>query len=240
MADEYLFVSDCHLDVNRQDITTEFIRFLQNRAIKAQFLYILGDLFDTWIGDDDLALTHTKLFRCLKSLSRNTQIFFLVGNRDFLLGKRTASQMGAKLIQEPIVLSLGNRKIGLLHGDILCTDDTDYQQFRKKVRTPNWQDNFLAKPFAERKQIAADLRQQSKTAMQHKTSNITDVNEQTVLQQFVELDVNCIIHGHTHRPATHHYKNNLTRFVLGDWNPQPSYLSWREDQGFVLIDYRVR
>lgn len=239
MSDEYLFISDCHLDIYRQDITVELTNFLQNRAIRARFLYILGDLFEAWIGDDDPAPGHAEIFQCFKNLSRSTDIFFLAGNRDFLFGERGAYHMRANIIREPTTLSLGGQKVALLHGDSMCTDDPEYQQFRKMVRGEAWQNDFLAKPLSERKQIATGLREQSKVAMQHKSMDIMDVNYHTVIQSFEEFGVDSMIHGHTHQPAIHRYENNLTRYVLGDWNPQPSYLSWRIDQGFVLTDYRV-
>lgn len=240
MSDEYLFISDCHLDVNRQDITDQLADFLQNRAIQARFLYILGDLFEAWIGDDDPAPDHADIFRCFKDLSHNTEIFFLAGNRDFLFGDEGAFRLGATLIREPSMLSLGDQKVALLHGDSMCTDDPEYQRFRKMVRGIAWQNEFLAKPVSERMQIATGLREQSKAAMQHKSMDIMDVNHQTVIESFAEFGVDTMIHGHTHQPAVHQYDTNQTRYVLGDWNPRPSFLSWRDDRGFILTDYRVK
>lgn len=239
MADEYLFISDCHLDADRPDIIASLAGFLKNRAPEARFLYILGDLFETWIGDDDPATEYSEIFSCFKELAQSTELFFLAGNRDFLLHQAGAERIGAKLIKEPAYLDLGADRVALLHGDTLCTDDPDYQQFRKMVRGDEWQDVFLSKPLSERKQIVADLRQQSKAAMQQKSMDIMDVNQQAVLENFAELGVSTIIHGHTHRPAVHDHGDNKTRFVLGDWNPQPSYLSWHSDHGFKLSDYRV-
>ena len=239
MTDEYLFISDCHLDADRQEITDQLCDFLQNRASQARFLYVLGDLFETWIGDDDPALELSSIFQSFKDLSRNTRIFFLVGNRDFLFHEKGAERIGAKIISEPTILSLGSQRVVLVHGDSMCTDDSDYQQFRKMVRNPDWQIDFLGKSLPERQQIAADLRTQSKAAMQGKSTGIMDVNQKTVIESFSEFGVKTMIHGHTHRPGVHHYDNNRTRYVLGDWNPQPSYLSWRADTGFVLIDPRI-
>ena len=239
MADEYLFISDCHLDADRPDINASLADFLRNRANQARFLYILGDLFETWIGDDDPATEYSEIFGCFRELSQSTDIFFLAGNRDFLFHQAGADRIGAKLINEPAYIDLGSDRVALLHGDTLCTDDADYQQFRKMVRGDEWQDIFLSKPFTERQQIVAGLRQQSKAAMQKKSMDIMDVNQQAVLDSFAGLGVSKIIHGHTHRPAVHDHGGNKTRFVLGDWNPQPSYLSWRNDRGYKLIDYRV-
>ena len=239
MADEYLFISDCHLDANRPDINASLADFLKNRATQARFLYILGDLFETWIGDDDPATEYAEVFSCFRELSQSTDIFFLAGNRDFLFHQAGAERIGAKLIQEPKYLDLGSDHVVLLHGDTLCTDDAEYQRFRKMVRGDEWQDVFLSKPFTKRQQIAADLREQSKAAMQHKSMNIMDVNRQTVLDSFTEFGVSTMIHGHTHRPAVHDHGGGKTRFVLGDWNPQSSYLSWSRDRGYKLTDYRV-
>jgi len=239
MTDEYLFISDCHIDTNRQDITSNLIEFLQNRAAAARFLYILGDFFETWIGDDDPALEFESIFQCLRDISKNTKIYFLTGNRDFLFKQKGAERMDALIIDEPTLITLGNKKVALLHGDSMCTDDPDYQQFRKMVRGHAWQSDFLAKPLAEREKIVIGLRNQSKLSMQHKSMDIMDVNRQAVLTSFTDLGVNTIIHGHTHRPAVHKYPDNQTRYVLGDWNPQPSFLSWRADRGFELSDYRV-
>lgn len=239
MADEYLFISDCHLDASREDITSQLTEFLTHRAARARYLYILGDLFEAWIGDDDPATDHENIFRCFQDLSQTTEIFFLAGNRDFLLGETGAHRIGAKLIPEPSYLTLGNDRVALLHGDSMCTDDPEYQQFRAMVRSREWQQQFLSKTLTERRQIATGLRQQSKAAMQHKSMDIMDVNRETVLESFAEFGVHTMIHGHTHQPGVHHYDNQKTRYVLGDWNPQASFLSWRPEQGFQLSDYRV-
>ncbi len=239
MADEYLFISDCHLDAGRPDITSQLAAFLTNRATQARFLYILGDLFDTWIGDDDPAPEHAEFFHCFQELSRTTEIFFLACNRDFLLGEKGAQRIGASLITEPRYLTLEDNRTVLLHGDSMCTDDPEYQDFRIMVRGQQWQSQFLARTLAERRHIATGLRQQSKAAMQHKSMDIMDVNRDTVIKCFTEFGVDTMIHGHTHRPAVHSYNNHKTRYVLGDWNPHPSYLSWQAQRGFELTDLRV-
>ncbi|MDH5354211.1 MAG: UDP-2,3-diacylglucosamine diphosphatase [Gammaproteobacteria bacterium] len=239
MTDEYLFISDCHLDINRQDVIDSFVNFLTNRAPQARFLYVLGDLFETWIGDDDEADELQVVFDCFARLSQQTEIYFLAGNRDFLLGDQGAARLHATIINEPSLIAPGQQNIGLLHGDTLCTDDGDYQQFRNLVRSDQWQKDFLGKSLADRKQIVAGLREKSKHAMQQKTTDIMDVNQGAVLDCFEELEVTAIIHGHTHRPAVHHYPGGRIRYVLGDWNPKPSYLSWTTDTGFVLTDPRI-
>ena len=239
MADEYLFISDCHLDSGRPEVTDALANFLQKRATSARCLYILGDLFEVWLGDDDSALEQNPVLTSLKQLARNTDIFFMAGNRDFLLGQDFAARIGLSIVTEPLSIELGGQQALLIHGDSLCTDDHDYQAFRKMVREPRWQEEFLSKPLTERQQIAARLRQDSASAMAQKSMDIMDVNQQAVRKCFDDHEVNIIVHGHTHRPAVHHYPENHTRYVLGDWNPDPSYLRWRTDQGFKLVDSRV-
>ncbi len=239
MTDEYLFISDCHLDRSRPEISKNLIEFLVNRAPAARFLYILGDLFEVWPGDDDPALGLRNIIATLKQLSLDTNIYFLAGNRDFLVGDALAKQAGFEIITEPANLTLGSQQVLLLHGDVLCTDDHDYQAFRAQVRNPDWQSHFLQKPLAERQDIAAGMRADSKAAMYDKPAEIMDVNRQTVDSFFEQHQAEVIIHGHTHRPAVHRYKGSATRYVLGDWNPEPSYLSWSVASGFELHDFRV-
>jgi UDP-2,3-diacylglucosamine hydrolase len=239
MNDETLFISDCHIDESKPKITSNLLDFLKNRAKDARFLYILGDLFDTWIGDDDHNSVHETIIDSLKALSKNTELYFLAGNRDFLLGDETASAIGLTRIKDPTIIQLGEQRVGLMHGDTLCTDDNDYQTFRRKVRSADWQEMILLKPLVERQAIAAELRVKSLEAMKEKTIEIMDVNTEAVSQCFTQLEVDLIIHGHTHRPAVHIYPNNQKRFVLGDWNPQPSYISWKRSQGLKLVDPRV-
>ncbi len=240
MTDEYLFISDCHLDRSRPDISEHLTEYLVNRASTARFLYILGDLFEVWLGDDDPVTDLTGIIASLKKLSITTSIFFLAGNRDFLVGDGIAERAGFKILTEPVSLNLGGQRVILLHGDILCSDDHDYQAFRLQVRSPEWQSDFLQKPLAERQQIATGLRADSKAAMYDKSPEIMDVNRETVDSYFQQHGAEIIIHGHTHRPGVHRYTESATRYVLGDWNPQPSYLSWSESSGFNLHDTRVR
>ncbi|MFT5657863.1 MAG: UDP-2,3-diacylglucosamine hydrolase [Gammaproteobacteria bacterium] len=239
ISDEYLFISDCHVDASKPEITANLLEFLQKRGKDAQFLYILGDLFEVWLGDDDDSSVNDAIIDCLQSLAKNTEIFFLPGNRDFLLGDQTAQKIGLTRIDDLTCLQLGDHRVVLLHGDTLCTDDTDYQSFRQMVRDANWQAQFLQKPLAERQAIAAALRVESKKAMAQKAVEIMDVNIDAVANCFEESKADIIIHGHTHRPAKHSYANNRIRYVLGDWAPKASYLSWTSDKGFELIDPRV-
>ena len=239
MNDEYLFISDCHVDASKPEITSNLLDFLQNRAKHARFLYILGDLFEVWLGDDENNPGNEAVIKCLQSLAKSTEIFFLAGNRDFLLGDQAATEIGFTRIDDPSLLQLGKHRVALLHGDTLCTDDSHYQTFRRMVRDPNWQAEFSQKPLVERQALAAALRVKSVEAMADKSVEIMDVSPDTVISCFAESAADIIIHGHTHRPAIHQYTNNRQRYVLGDWNPLPSYLSWSSKQGFTLTDLRV-
>ena len=239
MATEYLFISDCHLDQARPDVTAALQQFLEQRATRAQRIYILGDLFEVWLGDDDDVAGLQPIIDVLTRLAASAEVFFLAGNRDFLLGEAFAARIGMTLLQETCRLRLGQHETLLIHGDTLCTDDHDYQAFRQMVRAADWQNAFLAKPLNQRRQIAAGLRADSADAMLQKSEAIMDVNADAVTQCFAEQAVDTIIHGHTHRPALHRY-GPRQRIVLGDLNPDPSYISWREDRGFELVDPRVR
>ncbi len=235
---ETLFISDCHLDASRPEITRHFVEFIKTRAAKARVLYILGDLFEVWLGDDDPADNLSPIFDVLYSLQKTTKVFFMAGNRDFLIGHGLAKKLNFELLKEPTIITLNSQKTALLHGDSLCTDDVDYQSFRTLVRSKEWQHNFLAKPLAERQQIAKKLRGDSQKATKNKSNLITDVNLNSVLDFYKAQAVTQIIHGHTHRPAIHHYDNNLTRYVLGDWQPNASFIEWN-GHSLSLHDPRV-
>ena len=204
MTDEYLFISDCHLDARKPEVSANLLNFIDHRAQSARFLYILGDLFEVWLGDDDPAPAYREVIASLSHLSKTTDIYFLAGNRDFLLGNELAQRAGFKILTEPVMLNLAGQSISLLHGDILCTDDLDYQAFRLKVRNPEWQAEFLQKPLLERQQIATGLRADSIAATLEKTDHITDTNADAVNAYFDQHDVEVVIHGHTHRPCVHH------------------------------------
>lgn len=240
MRGETLFFSDCHLDPARPEIGAALIEFLDRRAAGAERIYILGDLFEVWLGDDSPLAGLEAVIDALARRAADSPTYFLAGNRDFLLGREFAERVGFGLLEEPELLSLGDARVALIHGDTLCTDDHDYQAFRAQVRDPAWQAEFLARPLAERQGIAAGLREDSAAAMQHKAMEIMDVNLDAVSRCFATLGVDTIIHGHTHRPAAHAHAPGLTRYVLGDWNPAPSYLSYQPDRGFSLHDPRVR
>ncbi len=238
MSSEILFISDLHLDQGRPEVTEQFVAFLQTRADEARVLYILGDLFEVWLGDDDPAEEFSAVFSALQALSQTRPCYFMHGNRDFLIGSQLAQKLGFEILDDPTVIEFDGQQVGLMHGDLLCTDDVDYQNFRQMVRNPDWQQQLLAKSLTERKAIAAQLRQESGAAMSGKSYQIMDVNQKTVQQTFDELGIDILIHGHTHRPAIHELGDKRQRIVLGDWNPGPSYLSLR-DGHFNLVDPRV-
>lgn len=217
-----LLISDLHLDTERPRITGAFLHFLEKKASSARELYILGDLFESWIGDDDNSELAQQVIDGLGKLSaKGTRIFFMAGNRDFLVGDAFARASGVNLLQEPSLIEHNNENILLMHGDSLCTDDTAYQQFRQQVRTPQWQQGFLAKSLDERRAIASQLREKSREANSSKADYIMDVNPDAVIQALNAHKARLLIHGHTHRPAVHEIalgQDRATRLVLGDWS----------------------
>jgi UDP-2,3-diacylglucosamine hydrolase len=225
-----LFISDLHLCISRPAITELFIGFLQTTAVRAQALYILGDLFEYWAGDDDLNDPHhSDIIAALKTLaSSGTKIFFMHGNRDFLLSRGFAEAAGITLLADPTLLNLYGKRVLLSHGDALCTDDTAYQEFRSQVRSPAWQQAFLDQPLAARKIQIEALRLRSEQEKSHKTMRIMDVNAEAVRDLMRACDYpELLIHGHTHRPALHKLEFNghiCQRRVLGDWYEQGSCL----------------
>ncbi len=234
---EILFISDLHLQQEQPETSVKLVEFIKARATNARALYILGDLFEVWLGDDDDSPEFCALFDALRSFSQRANLYFMPGNRDFLVGSKLARKLGFEILAEPYLLRLGEQSVALMHGDQLCTDDVDYQNFRRMVRAPEWQQEFLSKSLAERRKIASGLRQRSTDAMQEKTEMIMDVNPETVNRYFENLNIDVLVHGHTHRPAVHGLPAG-TRYVLGDWRPGPSYLSWN-DGDWQLHDERV-
>lgn len=225
-----LFISDLHLCSTRPAITRQFVDFLQTSAAGAEALYILGDLFEYWAGDDDLSdVRHQEIIGALNQLaSSGTRLFFMHGNRDFLLAEGFARATNATLLSDPTLLTLYGRQALLSHGDILCTDDTEYQAFRHQVREPAWQRQFLAQPLADRKAQIEVLRQRSEQEKSRKAESIMDVNQAAVHALLREHNYpELLIHGHTHRPAKHVVQVDghvCERWVLGDWYEQGSCL----------------
>jgi UDP-2,3-diacylglucosamine hydrolase len=217
-----LFISDLHLHETRPQITRAFFLFLHTQAVGAERLYILGDFFDAWIGDDDDSVLNAEVATELKKLSSaGTQIFLMHGNRDFLLGEKFAAQAGAQLIAEGSVINLYGCPTLVLHGDDLCIDDKDYIAFRQQVRSPQWQQHILAQPLAARRALAAQLREKSQAMNSLKAEDIMDVSQPEVIRVMQKAEVTRLIHGHTHRPAHHTLNINekaAERIVLGDWH----------------------
>lgn len=223
-----LFIADLHLQTEEPAITAGFLRFLQGEARHADALYILGDLFEAWIGDDDPNPLHREIASALKALvDSGVPCFFIHGNRDFLLGKRFARESGMILLAEETVLDLYGRRVLIMHGDTLCTDDTGYLAFRAKVHTSWIQTLFLALPLFIRSRIAAKMRAGSKAANSSKSMTIMDVNPQAVVSVMEKHQVQWLIHGHTHRPAMHDLTANgeqAHRVVLGAWHSEGSMI----------------
>ncbi len=225
-----LFISDLHLDPERPDITALFGRFLDHEARGADALYILGDLFEAWVGDDDPSEAGAFVADRLRALvDAGVPAYFIRGNRDFLLGDAYAARCGMTLLDDPTVVDLHGTPTLLLHGDLLCTDDTAYQQFRAQTRDPQWQAQFLAQPLAARLAFAAQARAASQARYgelvpKGMAETIGDVAPATVQDWFQRFGVSRMIHGHTHRPAIHDEGHGRTRIVLGDWFQQGSVL----------------
>jgi len=223
-----LFISDLHLDPERPVITRLFTEFLDRQAGTADALYILGDLFEAWIGDDDDSELAQSVITALRHCAgRGTPVSIMHGNRDFLLGQAFASAAGCTLLDDPAVIDLYGTPTLLMHGDRLCTDDTGYLEFRAQVHSPEWQSAMLAKPLQERRAIARQLRNESRSRTAGKPESIMDVNAQAVIDSMDAHGTYRLIHGHTHRPALHELQVNgrpAQRIVLGDWYEQGSVL----------------
>ena len=207
MKEDILFISDLHLGFDKPEITRRFLAFLKNRAPQANALYILGDLFDAWIGDDDSTPPNATLKKQLKALTQTgTSVFLIQGNRDFLLGQRFCQETGITLLEEYTVIDLHGTPTLLTHGDLLCTDDLPYQAFRAKSHTPEWQQNVLSKPLLLRLLVARWYRLRSFLHKRKKSTEIMDVNQDTVKTVMAQYQCLRLIHGHTHRPAEHQFR----------------------------------
>jgi len=232
-----LFISDLHLEADRPEIGEQFLAFLDDEAKDARALYILGDFFETWAGDDDPDEYYAMIKKSLRALvDGGVPVYFMHGNRDFMIGEKFAAETGVTILPDPCPTEFYGKQVLLSHGDALCTDDVEYQQARAMTRNPEWQAAILAKPLEERLAIAAHARAQS--AARHATldEEITDVNTEEVRKTIGEHGVDILLHGHTHRPAIHDVEVDdriAKRIVLGDWYEQGSVLRWDED-GIVL------
>ena len=224
---ETIFISDLHLDKTRPDVTNYFCKFIKDRAETMERLYILGDFVESWVGDDDPADGVIDAFEIIRSISKMTKIYFMHGNRDFMLTSKICDKFGMNLIQDPTLINLYDRKVLLMHGDTLCIDDIKYQEFRKLVRDASWQNEMMQKSLEERLKIADALRNKSMHETNYKNEFIMDVNQKEVEKYFIESGAEIIVHGHTHRPMVHEVEidNRIhTRVVLGDWNSKSHIL----------------
>lgn len=225
---QQLFVSDLHLEDARPDITRAFFHLLDQLHGQYEELYLLGDIFEVWLGDDTPSTGAHQLAEKLHAIaSQGVRIFLMHGNRDFLIGQAYADRCGASLIQEPWLLTVSGKKALLMHGDVLCTQDVDYLAFRQMVRNPTWQSAFLSKPIAERIAIGRELREKSQASAKEKADTIMDVTPAEVVTIMEQHQIELLIHGHTHRPAVHAValaSSNGTRMVLGDWYKMGWYI----------------
>lgn len=229
-----IFVSDLHLSRERPATNEIFFRFLAEKARDAAALYVLGDLFEYWIGDDDLVAEGGELGREVAAgfadlRRRGTRVCLMHGNRDFLMGERLCAAAGATLLDDPTVEEIGGERTILTHGDALCTDDVDYQKWRATARSEAWQRQFLAKSIAERRQLVGQMRETSRAVTRSKPPEITDVNAQAVRDLLSRHRVRRMIHGHTHRPALHEMRlggRDCERWVLPDWYGTGGYLEF--------------
>lgn len=227
-----LFISDLHLTPKRPDITQCFTKFMREEAIHADALYVLGDLFDFWIGDDDPTEFATQIKTEFKNLvGLGVPVYFCHGNRDFLVGKRFAKQTGATLLEEEHVIELYGNKVVVLHGDTLCTEDVRYLAFREKVHQPWLQWVFNRLPFFLKKRIVKKIQSDTSSDKSNKSMSIMDVTQSEVEAVMSKHNVNIMIHGHTHRPNIHNFNSDgdKVRIVLGDWYTQGSVLVYTPD-----------
>jgi UDP-2,3-diacylglucosamine hydrolase len=236
-----LFISDLHLSSDHPHSMAAFQRFIDTLAQQAEALYILGDLFEYWAGDDDRDDPfHARVINALHDLAEHgIKIYLMHGNRDLLMGDTLAKAAGATLLDDPVLVNLYGTPTLLSHGDKLCTDDVEYQQFRAQVHLAEFQRNFLAQPLAARKTYIEQLRRQSTAAKQNKDSAIMDVNDAAVAALLREYRYPRLIHGHTHRPKRHEHDvdgHSCERWVLSDWDQQPSALRC-DSQGCRIISF---
>ncbi|MFP4649047.1 MAG: UDP-2,3-diacylglucosamine diphosphatase [Halorhodospira sp.] len=226
MTGPVLVIADLHLDPSRPGATRTFLRFLQTEAPQAEAVYILGDLFEAWIGDDAVTSDEPSL-QALRSASATTDLYVMPGNRDFLLGEGFAESTGAILLPDPSVVTIHGERTLLMHGDSLCTADAAYMAFRAKVRDPAWQAQFLSLPIAERLEQARQARSASRERGQQVNDTLLDVTAEAVADAVQQHSVRWLIHGHTHRPGIHALATKDgpgKRFVVGDWFDQGSVL----------------
>jgi len=228
-----LFISDLHLEAGRPEIGEQFLDFLDDEAREAEALYILGDFFEYWIGDDDPDEYYAEIKRALRRLvDYGVQVYFMHGNRDFMIGDAFAAETGVTILTDPHRADMYGNSVLLSHGDALCTDDLEYQKMRAMTRDPDWQAMMLAKPLEERIAIARHARAQSQARNAALSEAIMDVNADAVRDTISRYGVDILLHGHTHRPGIHLLDiddRTAKRVVLGDWYEQGSVVRWDED-----------
>jgi UDP-2,3-diacylglucosamine hydrolase len=235
----YLFVSDVHLDAAAPEAQLQFLDFLRTRVAGARALYILGDLFESWVGDDDVGDDRAAVLAALRELTASgVACFLLHGNRDFLIGEDFCRETGCQLLPDPVIATIDGEPALLTHGDALCTDDHAYQELRSIVRTPAWQRRFLGLPLPDRQLLANEARAGSRAHTARVVPKIMDVNAAAVDAAFTASRVRRIIHGHTHRPAIHDALvagQPVQRIVLGAWYEQGSYLAYESGRYELLF-----
>jgi UDP-2,3-diacylglucosamine hydrolase len=241
MPGKSLFISDLHLAPERPEMIRLFEKFVDDVAIHTDILYILGDFLEYWIGDDDKSDGLQPVFSALDRLHHSgTKIRFMHGNRDFLVGKKLARRHHFEIINDPYIASIEQQQVLLMHGDLLCTDDVAYQNFRDKVRNRFYQRLFLLLPLSVRERVARSLRETSEKATSDKSEDIMDVNLQAVADAMREADVETLIHGHTHRPGMHEFDldgKKVKRIVLGDWYHHGNYLHINANGDYELVEF---
>ncbi len=237
-----LFISDLHLSLQTPIIAKNFIELLEKQKNELDALYILGDLFEYWLGDDGITSTHQPIIHAIKQISDcDIPVYFIHGNRDFLISDEFAKQTGAKLLDDIICINLYNKPTLIMHGDLLCTDDHAYLQFREQVHNKQWQTHFLSLTMQQRTEMAQQARDASEASMKGKSSDIMDANQSSIEQLMAKHQVDTLIHGHTHRPNVHQFtigSNSVKRIVLGDWGDKASFLTVSATD-YNLSDSRV-
>lgn len=234
-----LFISDIHLEPARADITQSFIDLLRQEGPQADAVYLLGDLFEFWLGDDDKSAFSTTIKNALKTLSNTTPTYIMSGNRDFLLGKRFMKETGCQHIPDPTCIDLYGQPTLLMHGDLLCTLDHKYQSYRKKVRRPFTQKCFLMLPLFIREKLANKIRKKSHAHTQQIENKVMDACQSTIEAYMKKFNVDALIHGHTHKPAIHYFQSPdqstlSRRIVLSDWHQQANLLKVYPDGTYTL------
>jgi len=234
------FISDLHLEPAQKAITDGFLSFIDSLN-DAEALYILGDFFEVWMGDDYsndyIELINQTLRKCA---AKGTKIYFMHGNRDFLIGQAWCKNTNCELLEESKLITLGDESILLMHGDSLCTDDIDYMKARIMLRNPQWQQQFLAQSIPERIEFAKQARSESKESQQGKSYDIMDVNQTAVDEALSSANCSTLIHGHTHRPNIHNWNfegQERIRYVLGDWGDKGWYIKWQENKDLILESF---